>query len=550
MPFFLIVAILTGTLVSVGFKNDDRNFQISKNFEIFHSVFRELDMLYVDTIDVTKVINQGIDAMLSSIDPYTVFYPEDNQNDLKMLTTGKYAGIGAIIRQYKGKDYVVIEELYEDMPAYKWGLKVGDMLMGIDGKNLKGLAVSAVSEKLRGEPGSKFVVTVKRPGVADTLNINITRSGIALPAVPYFGLWNGVGYIMVESFTEGCARDVRKAVIELKLAGATSMIVDLRDNGGGLLGEAVEVVTLFVPKGSLVVSTKGKTPQSSAVYYTKREPLDTEMPLAVIVNEASASASEIVAGALQDMDRAVIVGSRTFGKGLVQTTRRLPYNGTLKVTTSKYYMPSGRCIQAIDYSNRNPDGTVDRIEDSLTNLFYTFSGREVRDGGGVRPDVICMGDTIPEIVYALTTDELMFDFITNYCLKNPSIQPIDLFLVSDSLYQSFKEYIINGGFSFRSQSGKALGVLRELASMEGLYDKASEEFSALGQKLEYNLGQDIDSFSDQIKAILAVEIANRYYYQKGRIRQALKTDKHLETAAGLLTDRKRYASILNIKISD
>ncbi len=546
----IVVPVIIGAVVSVGFKSDDRNFQISRSLETFHAVFRELDMFYVDTIDARKVINKGIDDMLSSIDPYTVFYPEDNQKDLKMLTTGKYAGIGAIIRKYDEKDYVVIQEIYENMPADKWGVKAGDMLIEIDGENLKNLPVSNVSDRLRGEPDSKFVLTVKRPGVEDTLRINITRSGITLPSVPYYGLLNDIGYILIESFTEGCSRDVRKAVIELKSAGATSIIVDLSNNGGGLLGEAVEVVTLFVPKGTLVVTTRGKTRQSSAVYYTKREPLDTKIPLAIIVNEASASASEIVAGALQDMDRAVIVGSRTFGKGLVQTTRQLPYNGTLKVTTSKYYIPSGRCIQAIDYSNRNPDGTADKVQDSLTNLFYTVSGREVRDGGGVRPDIISVYDTIPEIIYTLSVDQLMFDFVNNYCLKHPSIPTIDMFQVSDSLYRSFKEYVINSGFSFKSQSGKTLDALRVLASIEGLYDKASEEFTALEKKLEYDLNKDIDLFSDHIKTMLGVEIVNRYYYQKGRVRQAIKNDKIVETAATVLTDKQRYASILNIKVSD
>ena len=395
-------------------KAESHAFDVSKNLEVFHEIVNELDRFYVDTINPSKVVESGIRAMLNGIDPYTEYYPENDVNDLKMMTTGKYAGIGAIIRQYTGRDYIYIEEPYEGMPAAICGLKAGDEILRIDGESMKGKPTSYVSEHLRGEADSKLTVTVRRIGEPDSIDVVITRSMIALPAVPYYGMWNGYGYIQLESFTEKSARSVMEALINLKEQGAKGIILDLRGNGGGLLQEAVDIVGLFVPKGTKLVETRGKIPEVATTYVTQRNPIDEKIPLVVLTDDQSASASEIVSGSLQDLDRAVIVGVRTYGKGLVQTTRMLPYNGTLKITTAKYYIPSGRCIQEIDYSRRNEKGQAQHIPDSLTKVFYTAAGRPVRDGGGIRPDVECKLDTMPDILYAIAQHVVLFDFVNQW----------------------------------------------------------------------------------------------------------------------------------------
>ncbi len=461
-----------------------------------------------------------------------------------MMTTGKYAGIGAMIRQYKTKDYIAIEEPYEGMPAAKYGLKAGDLILAIDGVSMKGKSSGEVSNTLRGEPDSKFRITVKRVGEPDSLNFEIVRSIIAMPAVPYYGIHKDVGYIVLESFTENCYRDVRKAIIELKSKGAKSLVLDLRGNGGGLLQEAVDIVGLFVPKGTRVVETKGKIAQASKVFSTRRDPLDSHIPLVVLVDESSASASEIVSGALQDLDRAVIIGSRTFGKGLVQVTRSLPYDGTLKVTTSKYYIPSGRCIQKIDYSSRNKNGQARSIPDSLIHVFKTAAGRPVKDGGGIRPDVECKLDTMPDILYYLSTDVALFDFVNEFCANNKTIAQMDELEVSDALFESFCDYIQKSGFSFVSNSSKALKALRDIAEIEGLSGKAKSEFDALDLKLQYDLKNDLHAFKKEIKNMLGISISSRYYYQRGVIVQRLKDDIFFNDAVSVLSDPKRYESIL------
>lgn len=536
--FSLALVVLTSA------KSSDNNFEISKNLDIFHGIFRELDMYYVDSIDAEKIIGVGIDAMLAALDPYTDYYREADQNELKMMTTGKYAGIGAIIRQYKEKDYISIEEPYEGMPAAKYGLKAGDLILAIDGVSMKGKSSSEVSNNLRGEPDSKFTITVKRLGFSDSLNFEITRSIIAMPAVPYYGIHKGVGYIVLDSFTENCSRDLRKAILELKAKGAKSLVLDLRGNGGGLLQEAVDVVGLFVPKGTSVVETKGKIAQASRVYSTRRDPLDSKIPLVVLVDESSASASEIVSGSLQDLDRAVIVGTRTFGKGLVQVTRSLPYDGTLKVTTSKYYIPSGRCIQEVDYSSRDKNGNAQNVPDSLIHVYKTASGRLVKDGGGIRPDVGCKLDTMPDILYYLSTDVTLFNFVNEFCAKNNSIAPMDEFEVSDTLFQKFCDYIQESGFSFTSNSSKALKSLKQIAEIEGLFDKAAGDFDALELKLQYDLKNDLNNFEEEIKKMLSISIASRYYYQRGAIVQRLKDDIFFDDAVSILIDPNRYESIL------
>lgn len=526
-------------------KTDDHNFEMAKNLEIFHEIVSELDRFYVDTISPGLTIETGIQAMLRGIDPYTEYYPEKDMKDLKMMTTGKYAGIGAVIRQYTGRDYIYIDEPYEGMPAARYGLKAGDEILRINGESMKGKASAYVSDQLRGEADSKLTVTVRRPGVPDSLDIEVVRSVIALPAVPYYGMYKGYGYILLDQFTENCSKNVMKAFVELKEQGAKGIILDLRGNGGGLLNEAVEIVGLFVPKGTKLVETRGKVPQAATTYYTQRNPIDEKMPLVVLTDDQSASASEIVAGSLQDLDRAVIVGVRTFGKGLVQTTRMLPFNGTLKVTTAKYYIPSGRCIQEIDYSKRNEKGQAQHIPDSLTKVFYTAAGRPVRDGGGIRPDVQCKQDTMPDILYYLAQNVVLFDFVNDWCTRHESIAPAGEFKLTDDDYNAFKEFVCNSEFKFESNSGKALESLKKIAEREGLADKAQDEFKSLESKLQYDLRNDLDVFRKDLERVIEMEIIIRYYYQRGVVIYNMNSDRFLDEAVNILTDRKRYDSILS-----
>ena len=525
-------------------KTDDHNFQVAKNLEIFHEIVSELDRFYVDTINPSKTIEAGIQAMLHGIDPYTEYYPENDMNELKMMTTGKYAGIGAIIRQYPNRDYICIEEPYEGMPAARYGIKAGDQILRINGESMKGKASSYVSDHLRGEADSKLTVTVRRPGVEDSIDVEIIRSVIALPAVPYYGMHKGYGYILLDQFTENCSRSVMEALVELKEKGAKGIILDLRGNGGGLLQEAVDIVGLFVPKGTKLVETRGKIPQAASTYVTQRNPIDEKIPLVVMTDEQSASASEIVAGSLQDLDRAVIVGTRTFGKGLVQTTRMLPFNGTLKVTTAKYYIPSGRCIQEIDYSKRNDKGQAQHIPDSLTKVFYTAAGRPVRDGGGIRPDVVCKPDTMPDILYYISQNVVLFDFINEWCSRHETIPAAQDFSLSDQDYNDFKEFVCNSDFKYESNSGKALESLIKIAQREGLADKAQDEFKSLESKLQYDLRNDLDVFRKDLEKVIAMEIVVRYYYQRGVVALNIRSDKFLDEAVQLLGDRKRYDAIL------
>ena len=536
--------MVLGSAAARSQKTEDHNFEISKNLEIFHDIVAELDRFYVDTINPTKTIETGIQAMLRSIDPYTEYFPEKDMNDLKMMTTGKYAGIGAIIRQYSGRDYICIEEPYENMPALKYGLRAGDEILRIDGESMKGKASSYVSDHLRGDAGTRLTVTVRRPGVKDSINVEVIRSVIALPAVPYYGMWKGYGYILLDSFTENCSHSVMEALVKLKEQGAKGIILDLRGNGGGLLQEAVDIVGLFVPKGTKLVETRGKTAQAASTYYTSRNPIDESIPMVVLTDDQSASASEIVAGSLQDLDRAVIVGIRTFGKGLVQSTRMLPFNGTLKVTTAKYYIPSGRCIQEIDYSRRNDKGQAQHIPDSLTKVFYTAAGRPVRDGGGIRPDVECKPDTMPDILYSLSQSVVLFDFVNKWCLEHPTIAPMGEFKLSDDDYNAFKEFVSASDFKYVSNSSKALESLIKVARQEGLADKAKDELDALELKLQYDLKNDLDVFRDKLERLIAMEIVLRYYYQRGAVAQNMRSDKCLDEAVAVLNDSNRYKSVL------
>lgn len=554
--------ILAGALIVlvgigvISFKEDDRNFQIAKNLDLFNSIFKELDMFYVDTVDAEKMIQNGVRGMLALTDPYTEYYPEEEMSSVKELTTGKYGGIGAAIRYYEAKDRIAVIEPTEGMPAAEAGVKAGDIILAVGGKemvrgDMKPQDFSEkVSQALRGEPGTSFILKVMRPLKNDStiLEFKITRKSIRTNPVPYYGMVrDSIGYLALSSFTENCSKDFKKAFIELKQKGAKALILDLRDNGGGSLSEAIDIVNFFVPKGQEIVVTKGKLKQAQGSYKTENEPIDTKIPLAVLVNGGSASASEIVSGSLQDLDRAVIIGTRTYGKGLVQTIRPLPYNGTLKVTTSKYYIPSGRCIQAIDYAKKNADGSVARTPDSLTNVFHTAAGREVRDGGGIRPDIEVKGDRIPNIVFYLMNEDIIFDYATQYCWDHPTMESVESFKLTDEDYRAFKELVKSRDFTYDRQSEKMLKSLKEVAEFEGYMEGASEEFKALEKKLNHNLDRDLDYFSKQIKTYIAQEIVTRYFYQRGAAMERLKDDEDLEKAISVLKDGKQYSEILSVK---
>lgn len=545
-------------LLGLGFSSfteDDRSFQKAKNLDIFNAIFKELDMFYVDTINPEKMIQNGVNGMLALTDPYTEYYPEEEMSSLKEMITGKYGGIGAAIRYYKAKDRIAIVEPTEGMPAAEMGVKAGDIILSVGGKDMVRGSMSPqefsskVSEALRGEPGTSFVLKVLRPQENDSteMEFKITRKSIRTNPVPYYGmLRDSIGYLYLTGFTDNCAKDVKKAFIELKQQGAKGLIFDVRDNGGGSLQEAVDIVNLFVPKGQEIVVTKGKLRQAEGSFKTSKEPVDVEIPLAVLVNGSSASASEILSGSLQDLDRAVIIGTRTYGKGLVQTTRPLPYNGTLKVTTSKYYIPSGRCIQAIDYAKKNADGTVARTPDSLTHVFHTAAGREVRDGGGIRPDIEVKEDRFPNILFYLLNDDLIFDYVTRYCIKHPVLASVDSIRITDEDYKEFKELVKSRNFTYDRQSEKMLKTLKEVAEFEGYMEGASEEFKALEQKLNHNLDRDLDHFAPQIKKQIAQDIATRFFYQRGAVMERLKDDADLEKAIETLTNPEAYRKILTV----
>ena len=553
----IIIVVLTFVIgvALLSFKGDDRNFKIAKNLDLFNSIFKELDLFYVDTIDAEKMIQNGINGMLALTDPYTEYYPEEEVGSLKEMITGKYGGIGAAIRYYEANNRIVVVEPTEGMPAAEVGVKAGDIILEVGGKEmLRGDMKpqefsSKVSNALRGEPGTSFVLKVLRPMPKDSVEMEfkITRRNIRTNPVPYYGLVRDtIGYIALQSFTDNCAKDFKKAFIELKQKGAKSLVVDLRDNGGGSLAEAVDIVGLFVPKGQQVVYTKGKLKQADNSFKTKYEPVDTEIPLVVLVNGASASASEILSGSLQDLDRAVIVGSRTYGKGLVQTTRPLPYNGTLKVTTSKYYIPSGRCIQAIDYSKKNADGSVARTPDSLTNVFHTAIGREVRDGGGIRPDIEVKSAKFPNIIFYLMNEDIIFDYATQYCWTHKAPESVEAFKLTDEDYSAFMSLVKSRNFTYDRQSEKMLKSLKEMAEFEGYMDGAKEEFVALEKKLNHNLDRDLKTFEKQIREYLSQEVITRYFYQRGAAMERLKDDEYLEEAVKVLQNMADYSKILSV----
>lgn len=557
------IGILLGFILTIGIflgfnKGDDRNFQIVKSLDVFNAVFKELDLFYVDTINPKEVIEYGIDAMLSKTDPYTAYYPEED-NTLKEMTTGKFGGVGSVIRYYTPRKRVAIIEPSEGNPAAEAGLKAGDIIMEINGKDMAlgdripNDLTSYVSDNLRGEPGTVCMIKIERPTSDSTyvpMEFKVTRGVIKTNPVPYYGMVDkNVGYVYVSTFSiENCSKEIKKALIELKQQGATSLILDLRGNGGGLLGEAVNVVNFFVPKGKEIVVTKGKLKQVEHTYRTMNEPWDLDIPLAVLVDGITASASEIVSGSLQDLDRAVIIGNRTYGKGLVQTLRELPYNSSMKVTTSKYYIPSGRCIQAIDYSKRNADGSIARTPDSLTNVFHTAAGREVRDGGGIRPDIEVEAGKTPNILFYLVNDDMIFDFATQYCIEHPEIGGVENFALTEQDYADFKAMLKKRNFTYDRQSETILKNLKEMAEFEGYMDNASDEFAALEKKLKHNLDLELDRFAKDIKPMLAEEIIKRYYYEKGAVQENLKDDADLRKALEVLQTPSEYTRILSTPI--
>ncbi len=525
-------------------KKSEHQFEVAKNLDIFNSLYRELDMLYVDTLDAQKLITVGIDAMLESLDPYTEYYAEEDMGDLKMMTTGKYGGIGSVIRLRKDST-VIIHEPYEGMPAALVGLKVGDIIKKIDDKEItKSMNTSDVSDMLRGEPGTTFILTVQRPGEKKTRQFKITRQSIKVPAIPYSGMYGSSGFISLSQFTEGCAKDVRKNVISLKEKGAKNIVLDLRGNGGGLLSEAVEIVNLFVPKGLKIVETKGKIQNANSTYTTKNEPLDLNIPLVVLANSSTASAAEIVAGSVQDLDRAVIVGQKTFGKGRVQSPRDLPYNSSFKLTTSKYYIPSGRCIQAIDYKEKREGKKKDAKDDSLKHIFHTPGGRIVKDGGGITPDVTVHIDTLANIVFYLTNDDNIIDWGTKYMNEHPNLPAVKDFKITDADFEELKQAAIKNGFTYDRMTGKRLEELKKLAEFEGYYEDAKPEFEALEKKLEHNLSRDFDNFKKDIKRLMAIEIVKRYAFQAGQTEEALKEDEGFMKALEIANDQSEYNKIL------
>ena len=528
-------------------KDSNHNFEISKNLEIFNDIYKQLDMFYVDSLSADTVIEWGIDAMLRQVDPFTVYYPEEGMDELKEMTTGKYAGIGAVIRFYKKEDRVMVIEPQEDSPAIEAGVKGGDWILSIDGKDMKGKSTQEVSENLRGDAGTTFELTVKRAGVEHPLSFKITRRNIAMPPVPYYGMVaDGIGYIYFERFVDGCSRDVRRAVVDLKEQGAKALVIDMRGNPGGPLSEAVEVTNLFVPRGQKVVYTKGKLASVNSEHYTKKEPLDVDIPVAVLVDGSTASSAEIVSGAWQDWDRAVIVGERTYGKGLVQMIREVPYHGSLKVTTSRYYIPSGRCIQAYDYRHLNPDGSAKTLPDSLTKAFKTAGGREVRDGGGIKPDVVITPDSLPSIVYDIATSDVLLDYVNHYVQTHAAIAPAGEFSLTDADYADFVKMVEGSDFTYKRRTEEMMKLLERTARFEGCYEGAKPEFEALAAKMKGGVSADLEvpKNKEEIKSVLESDIVARYYFRRGVVQQQLKADKDLKTALEILTDTERYASLL------
>ncbi|MCI6551325.1 MAG: S41 family peptidase [Prevotella sp.] len=547
MFFYILLSVLG--FAPVHAQRKDHNFEVAKNLEVLNTIYKQLDMMYVDTLDANEVLGTGIEAMLRSLDPYTVYYPEDKVRDLKSMITGNMgAGIGSLIRYNSQIKNVVIDEPYAGMPAAEAGLKKGDIILSVDDEPMAGKDNEYVSKHLRGDAGTSFILKVKRPSTGKILKMKITRKAIVMPAVPYYGMQkNGIGYINLNSFTEGCAKEVRRAFVELRNQGMKGLVLDLRGNGGGSEQEAVSIVNMFVPKGKLIVSNRGKLARVNRDYRATVEPVDTLMPIVIMVNGGTASSSEITSGALQDLDRAVILGTRTYGKGLVQMTMDLPYNGQLKLTTNKYYIPSGRCIQAINYRHAR-GGYTEHVADSLTKVFYTSRGREVRDGGGILPDVEVQPDSLPNIAYYLSamkdSNEVLLNYEVDYIARHPTIAPPSEFELSDADYEEFKQRVVKSGFKYDPESEKGLENLIKIARFEGYYDEAEAEFEALERKLKHNVAKDLDYNKEMVKQVIENDLVAAYYFQRGTVENMLRKDKQFKAAMELMGDLPRYRQLL------
>lgn len=542
-----IIIFISGVLLlafgALSLKEDDKRFQISKGLDIFATLFRDVNLFYVDDVQPEKMVKDGIDAMLKKLDPYTEFYPESRMDEFKMMTTGEYAGIGSIIG-VKG-DYVVIREPYKNSPSNKAGLLPGDLILAIDGENMKGKTVEYVSSRLKGQPGKEVVLKVQRIGEDKPMEKRVLREIVQMPSVPYHGMLNDqTGYIYFTSFTDKSADDVRKAIMELKNKGAQSLVLDLRGNGGGLLDQAVEIASFFLPRGSLIVSTKGKMKQWDKEYKTTKNPLLPDMKLTVLIDRASASAAEILSGALQDYDRAVVLGERSFGKGLVQTTRDLVYNTKLKVTTAKYYIPSGRCIQAVDYTHRNPDGSVGVVPDSLIKPFKTQAGRTVYDGGGITPDIKIEPEKYARVSQELVMQDMVFDFVNEYAAKHSSLPSPSEFVLTDELFNEFKAYLKTKEFEYETATQAMLDKLVKTAKDEKYYDQISKQVEQLKNDLGHSIDRDLDTFKNEISDILADQLMERYYMQDGVIEYHIRNDKHIAKALEVLANDEEYQKIL------
>ncbi len=539
--FILSISLLISSLSFVAYTNND--FEITKNLDVYFTLFKELNIFYVDEINPSKLIETSINSMLESLDPYTNYIPESQIEDYKFMTTGQYGGIGAMIR--KDSNYVVITEPYQNSPAHKAGLKAGDIIISVDGNDIKDKTTSQVSDILKGQPNTEIALEIQRPGNQKNINITVKREEIKLNSVPYSGIVaDSVGYIILSRFTQNASDEVSKALKSLKNKNVKSIILDLRGNPGGLLMEAVNISNIFIEKGNLIVSTKGKVSQWDKEYKATNQAIDSEIPLVVLIDRSSASASEIVSGAIQDLDRGVVIGERSFGKGLVQTTRPLSYNAQLKVTTAKYYIPSGRCIQALDYSNRRDDGSVGKIPDSLITKFKTKIGRTVFDGGGVLPDIIRESETFSPISYSLMINNLIFNYATQYTLKHDSILSANKFIFTDNDYNDFIKFISDKKLNYENVSSKTLDELIEAAKKEKYYADSENILNELKEKLKNDKNKDLQTFKTEIKELITEEIVSRYYFQDGRIETMLTNDPIIKKAINILNDKTKYNSIL------
>ncbi len=520
---------------------------IVKNMDIYNAIWRELSINYVDTINYDQLNKTAIDRMLQKLDPYTVYIPESEEDDLKMMTTGAYGGIGAMITQ-KG-DFVCISEPYEGMPAQKNDVRAGDLILELNGKSMKGKKTSEVSQLLRGSQGTEIELVLQRPGEKKPIKKHFLREVIQIDPVEYYGMvGDSTGYIALRDFTDKTTVEFRDAMADLtQNRGMKNLVIDLRNNGGGLVSEAINIAGMFLPKHSLVVNMKGIQPQNNKSYKTTSEPLYPNMPLVILVNTNSASASEILAGVFQDMDRAVVLGERTYGKGLVQTVRRLPHNTYLKVTTSKYYIPSGRCVQAIDYAHRNEDGSIGRIPDSLTTEFTTRNGRKVRDGGGILPDTLLKRRDQVNISYYLFVKNIFFDYATEFVQKHKTIAAPDTFLMSDEVYDEFVKYVLDRKFTYKLESEGMIKELKNMAKVEGYEQESAAAFEALEAVLRPNVERDLRLFRKDVEALLSSEIIRRYYFQKGVIKYELRFDTWLHEAVKMVNDESLCRQLLQTK---